>query len=262
MVAACTALTIKNVNQANLLFGEDDDNNNYMEIIRTMKSPTTGERLIIDIAATNEDRTVKPIVPRVLAREAQAALEKFLSQQYKNPEGEDPPTLQRKQFEARKRPPKIPKPQPTDIIGVELQFLQNQPQKKSYSQAAQQAPPTTATKTSTAPADDTTTTAATEMTTDNTSITSDKSPTTQLEDEVAQLKCNNNTLAQQLTRAKAVIALHKVDYNKLETKFHELEAQMESLRSQLQSVTTTAQQQQYDDDSPGTVTHDEDPPRA
>ena len=43
MVAACTALTIKNVNQANLLFGEDDDNNNYMEIIRTMKSPTTGE---------------------------------------------------------------------------------------------------------------------------------------------------------------------------------------------------------------------------
>ena len=105
------------------------------------------------------------------------------------------------------------------------------------------------------------------MTTDNTSITSDKSPTTltQLEDEVAQLKCNNNTLAQQLTRAKAVIALHKVDYNKLETKFHELEAQMESLRSQLQSVTTTAQQQQqqqHDDDSPGTVTHDENPPEA
>ena len=128
MVAACTALTIKNINQANLLFGEDDDNNNYMEIIRTMKSPTTGERLIIDIAATNEDRTVKPIVPRVLAREALAALEQFFSQQYKNPEGEDPPTLQRKQFEARKRPPKIPKPQPTDIIGVELQFLQNDAQ--------------------------------------------------------------------------------------------------------------------------------------
>ena len=116
---------------------------------------------------------------------------------------------------------------------------------------------------STALADDTTTTAATEMTTDNTSITSDKSPTTptHLEDEVAQLKSENNKLVLKLTRANAVIALHKVDYNKLETKFHELETQMESLRSQLQSVTTTAQQR-YDDDSPGTVTHDENPSEA
>ena len=116
----------------------------------------------------------------------------------------------------------------------------------------------------TALADDTTTTTATEMTTDNTSITSDKSPTTltHLEDEVAKLKRENNQLVLlKLTRANAVIALHKADYNKLEAKFHELEAQMESLRSQLQSVTTTAQQQ-YDDDSPGTVTHDENPPEA
>jgi chromosome segregation ATPase len=132
---------------------------------------------------------------------------------------------------------------------------------------------------STALADDTTTTAATEMTTDNTSITSDKSPTTltHLEDEVAQLKSENNKLVLKLTRANAVIALHKADYNKLETKFHILATQVDSLLrslttntqqrqhdvdSLLRSLKTKAQQQQYDDDSPGTVTHDEDPPRA
>jgi hypothetical protein len=151
-----------------------------METIRSLTSPTTGQRLILDIAPTNEDCIVKPTVTRALAHKAYATHEQILAQRYKNPEGGGHPTLQRSQFKTRGRP---------------LIICEAPSQTKTYSQAAQQQPPKAA-KAST-----TTTTASI---TDNISGAFDTSPTlTQVQEENARLKRDNNKLTQQLVNPTA-----------------------------------------------------------